>query len=620
MDMTTLSLPRTTLADSVDQVLLRGARAVLEQQRTDGTWQGFNDAGVVFTSVALVHERWLGALDEEDAALGVKRLRAEQRDDGSVPPWPRARAGQLDATCMWYAGMHAAGVDPADPALSRARSFITSEGGFGRASLSARITLALAGVIPADTLPDPGLAFRLLPGSERLLAKALGVNTLVWIHLATAVFDLLHHGPGEAKGHPIRARGRRSAIEYFTKRQDPSFALMGVGPATLTAAIVLAGFGVPRDDQRIRGALAYCDQLKRRTEAGLEVSPFLSDHWDTAQLVHALVKSGIPASHPAITSAIGFLVRGRATQPGPTDWQTPPRGAPGTGGWAYQRGNGRNPDLDSTAEVLAALALASPRQMFGDVIHAGEAWLVAMQNPDGGWGSFSTGRPAAPPGPLYIDPASLPASLRPRTPVGRALRRAWMLQAEAGDPSNADITGRVLRALGALGHDATSPPVARAIAFLRRHQVPELGAFWGRWACNYLAGTAYVLAGLGAVGIDHRAPWVARAVQFALSRQNADGGWGEDIASYADPAEAGRGPSMPTLTGNVLRGLLAVGLPRTPELDRAASFLVDRQEADGLWVDDSCYTVLFPHIAYGRNPTLPLCFALEGLSAWRGAR
>ena len=46
---------------------------------------------------------------------------------------------------------------------------------------------------------------------------------------------------------------------------------------------------------------------------------------------------------------------------------------------------------------------------------------------------------------------------------------------------------------------------------------------------------------MACVGEDMTAPHVRRAVRWLLAHQNADGGWGESIASYDDPAQAGHG-------------------------------------------------------------------------------
>ena len=153
---------------------------------------------------------------------------------------------------------------------------------------------------------------------------------------------------------------------------------------------------------------------------------------------------------------------------------------------------------------------------------------------------------------------------------------------ELGDPSTEDLTGRVLDGLGRIGLTTQSPAVQRAVEFLRAQQFDH-GGFWGRWTVNYLASTACVLQGLARVGVDMSEPWVRRAVQFATARQNADGGWGELPDSYGDQALAGRGPSMPPLTGLVLTGLLDAGAGESHAVARGIAYLLEEQRPDGSW-------------------------------------
>jgi squalene-hopene/tetraprenyl-beta-curcumene cyclase len=74
-----------------------------------------------------------------------------------------------------------------------------------------------------------------------------------------------------------------------------------------------------------------------------------------------------------------------------------------------------------------------------------------------------------------------------------------------------------------------------------------------------------------------------RATDWLDSVQNPDGGFGEDIRSYAEPAWRGRGTSTPSQSAWALLGYVAAGGERGVHAQRAADYLCTTQEANGDW-------------------------------------
>ena len=321
-----------------------------------------------------------------------------------------------------------------------------------------------------------------------------------------------------------------------------------------------------------------------RDADGLHFEAFGSPVWCTAGNVRALIAAGAAPDDARLVRALDWLIgaQSRIEQP-EVDNRNP--GAPLVGGWAFQVGNETMVDNDDTGAVLtafgSALGGAALHPETGGRVRAsldlGRDWLLGMQNPDGGWSAFVHGLPAKRPGPLFTGPVEV--SLDDPTAAVRTLLDP---PRELGDPSTEDLTGRVLDGLGRVGLTTSAPAVRRAIEFLRAQQFDH-GGFWGRWTVNYLASTACVLEGLARVGADMSEPWVRRAVGFVLERQNEDGGWGELPDSYRDPGLAGRGPSMPPLTGLVLTGLIDAGEGTSDAVARGIAYLLGQQHADGTW-------------------------------------
>src|SRR5712691_8062227 len=119
----------------------------------------------------------------------------------------------------------------------------------------------------------------------------------------------------------------------------------------------------------------------------IRVQPCISPVWDTAIAMVALEEAGLPPDHPALVQAARWLLEKQLLGPG--DWQIKNRDAE-PGGWAFEFHNDFYPDVDDSAFVLMALQrVAYPdRPRMEAALRRGLAWLLSMQNRDGGWGAF----------------------------------------------------------------------------------------------------------------------------------------------------------------------------------------------------------------------------------------
>jgi squalene-hopene/tetraprenyl-beta-curcumene cyclase len=358
---------------------------------------------------------------------------------------------------------------------------------------------------------------------------------------------------------------------------------------------------------------------ERPETTALRLQPCFSAVWDTALAMHGLSDSGLDPEHPALQAARRWLVEREIRRTG--DWSVKAPGAP-PGGWCFEYRNAFYPDCDDTAEVLTALsALTGPSGGRDEpVVERGTAWLLGMQNDDGGWGAFDRG----------CDKEIL-------TYVPFADHNALL------DPSTADVTGRAVDALRRLGMAPDAPRLARAAAFLRRQQEAD-GSWYGRWGCNYVYGTWLALQALARCGPIAGEPWCRRAVDWLLSRQNPDGGWGESPRSYDDPAQKGIGPSTAAQTAWALMGLFAAttatvpgsagvpgspgapGSPATPggpaapaalAIERGVDYLLRTQRADGSWRDEPWTATGFPRVFYLRYHLYAVYFPLMALAEYK---
>ncbi|HEY4825377.1 MAG TPA: prenyltransferase/squalene oxidase repeat-containing protein [Solirubrobacteraceae bacterium] len=615
---------------SVDQTAVRTAvdraREVLwRTQRPDGSWESRCDMGTMPTAQVLVVLHHVGALSAADAAEGARWLRARQSADGSYRSHPIADVGDLGATaCAWAALQLCAPHDSGD-AIADARAWIEAHGGTAAVSDAfargdpAVVFLALAGLVDPFALPCPPMAPALIRPLVSFMERRFHSGILMVSGALTLIVHRLRGdwvGDGPPPGELARRFASRtlSLLATFHNR-DGSWNASTTQTALILPALRAAGLG--NDHPMVARTVAWLEAQSERDDDGLYFAAFGSPVWCTAANVRALVTAGASPADERVGRALGWLIdtQSQLEQPA-VDNRNP--GAPRVGGWAFQPGNETMVDNDDTGAVMAAFgdALsgaeleAGLRTRVAASRDLGRDWLLGMQNPDGGWSAFVHGLPAKRPGPLFSGPVEV--SLE--DPVG-ALRTLIDPPRELGDPSTEDLTGRVLDGLGRLGLTTTSPAVGSAIEFLRAQQFDH-GGFWGRWTVNYLASTACVLQGLARVGVDMSEAWVRRAVGFILERQNDDGGWGELADSYRDPALAGRGPSMPPLTGLVLTGLIDAGETSSEGVLRGVAYLLEQQSPDGGWPHGDWLQAIVPPDTFYILAEAARHYPMEALARW----
>src|SRR5204862_1666084 len=119
----------------------------------------------------------------------------------------------------------------------------------------------------------------------------------------------------------------------------------------------------------------------------------------------------------------------------------------------------------------------------------------------------------------------------------------------------------------------------------------------GRWGVNYLYGTWQVLCGLRSIGYDMTSPPVRKAVRWLKSVQQPGGCWGESCASYNDPSLAGQGTPTASQTAWALLALLAAG-EQGPAVRAGIDWLIRTQRPDGTWHEEPFTGTGFPKVFY----------------------
>jgi squalene-hopene/tetraprenyl-beta-curcumene cyclase len=398
------------------------------------------------------------------------------------------------------------------------------------------------------------------------------------------VYDRLPWKPG-------REQAVRSAGRWTLEHLQRSDGLAAIYPAMMNSIYALMALGYAPEHHLTLREIAELGRFEIEDAETIRLQPCLPPVWDTAIAAFTLVEADIAPDHPALQKAAGWLLDKQITGPG--DWQIKNRDA-APGGWAFEFRNDFYPDVDDTAFVLMALERIrhTDQARLEQAVQRGTAWMVSMQNRDGGWAAFDRDNDRAILN--YIPFADHNAML---------------------DPSSPDLAARVVECVGQFGWRASHPRIRKAIQYLVKEQTSE-GAWYGRWGVNYVYGTSGVLRALTAVGANTNHA-ITRAIEWLRSVQNKDGGFGETCATYDNPSLIGQGESTASQTAWGLLGLMTSLPVDDIAVKRAVDYLLKHQNHDGSWDEQPFTGTGFPKVFYLKYHLYRHYFPLYALARYR---
>ena len=370
----------------------------------------------------------------------------------------------------------------------------------------------------------------------------------------------------------------------------------GLGAIFPPMANVLMAFdtlGYPAEHPARQTARSAIDLLLTDPTNGSQYcQPCVSPIWDTGLAAQSLMECGGEDELRAAFDSLPWLTDLQILDV-EGDWAVErPDVAPG--GWAFQYRNDHYPDVDDTAVVGMALHRADP-EAHREAIDRAAAWIVGMQNENGGWGSFDAENEH-----YYLNRI-------PFADHGALL-----------DPATADVSARCVSYLCQIGYARQHDTVAKAVDYLLAEQ-EENGSWFGRWGTNYIYGTWSVLCALNAAGEDPASPAIRKAVAWLEAKQRADGGWGETGDSYyAERIERSFDVvSTPSQTAWAVLALMAVGEVGSDAVRRGIDYLCRAERRGARWTEDDYTAVGFPRVFYLRYHGYAAYFPLWALARYR---
>jgi squalene-hopene/tetraprenyl-beta-curcumene cyclase len=656
-----MAVPPTTIpSGAADDAALSRAWAAIHRttslladtQEADGHWCAELEGDTILESETILLYAFLEREQDPRVVEAANYILSKQRADGG---WSQFADGPVDVSISVkaYFALKVAGQDKQSPAMVGAREAILAAGGADRVNSFTRFYLALLGQISYDQCPAVPPEMVLLPdwfpvNIYRFSAWSRTIFvplSLVWAHRpsrtlpeAMSISELFHNAPNrwpalknpggsgrlgerllslgfrgmdfclklaeKMRIRPWRRKAVRSAERWMCERFEASDGLGAIYPPIVWSLIALRCLGYDDSSPEVSECHKQLDQLQIREQAtGGQVTcrwqPCKSPVWDTAIALRSLAAHEF-ASTDTLVKATEWLLDNEISQKG--DWARRNKVAPS--GWCFEYRNSFYPDIDDTIMVMMAMQEASQRDDVKQRLPAGAVaaatergrrWVLAMQNKDGGWGAFDRDNDAD-----------------------------WLCHVPFADhnamidPSNPDITARVLEALAGTGMEADDPTICKAIRYIRSTQETD-GSWFGRWGVNYIYGTWQVLVGLREIGVPVTDPAIQRGADWLERHQQSDGGWGESANSYLDDAWRGRGIVTASQTAWALLGLIAAGRHESAAVMRGLEALSRTQHSDGRWEEKEFTGTGFPRVFYLRYHNYAIYFPLLAFAQWRSA-
>jgi squalene/oxidosqualene cyclase-like protein len=405
----------------------------------------------------------------------------------------------------------------------------------------------------------------------------------------------------EKYGGPLRKFVRNKGLAYgreYMHAEDLQTNFICIGPVNKVLNM-LSAFHYNGNDfecEAVQRHLMRIPDYLWIAEDGMKMQGYNgSQCWDTAFAVQAVAEAGLCDEFPEMTSRIySYMER---TQILSTETA---RASPAyqfedpklrkrfyrhisEGGWPFSTSAHGWPISDCTAEGLkASLAIQDmpcvqttrgnapiTRERMQKAIDV----ILALQNTDGGWATYENTRgfgwyeslnPSEVFGDIMIDYCYVECSC------------ASMGALAAFNTHFPDYRG-----------DEVHAAMNRGRQFMLSIQRKD-GSWYGSWACCLTYGTWFGIEGLMMVGEKPESEPILNACSFLLSKQNANGGWGEDFSScynrsYAENGmEAyGVGGSGIVPTAWALMALMTAKCSDTDAVTRGIHFLLSQQRVDG---------------------------------------
>ncbi len=591
----------------------------------------------------------------------VLYFRSVQRADGSIGLHAESTSGSMFTTALSYVALRLLGVAPDDAGLTRMRRWIHANGSPLGAASWGKFTLCLLGLYEWEGLHPLPPELWLLPKEAPLHPSKLWCHArqvylpMAWLYGVKATVPLtpllqaLREELYDGRWASIDWKAQRDTVAvaddyrpsttamaaanqaqrvieklpkvlfrqraldeclHHIRYEDAVTGDLDIGPVNAVLNMFVHHFrGAEGRADFERGWPKFDSAYLWDGHDGLKMQGYNSSElWDlafTIQALQAALGAGAVSeaqAGPVLRKAHGFLRDNQILD----DVPEPERHYRhrSKGGWPFSTRTHGWPITDCTAEGLLCALLLEGRFPEDDevptaLLREAVSLLLSWQNDDGGWATYERQRAGA-----WLE------ALNPSQVFGDIMV----------DYSYVECTSACVRAL--LKAKARFPgefeldrPIARGLQFLRQAQRPD-GSFEGSWAVCFTYGTWFGVSALRAAGVPSTDASVQRAVAFLLGKQRPDGSWSEAGDTCRERRWLEGAEGQVAQTSWALLALVRAKCSDEEALQRAVTFLLSRQAADGSWPREPLVGV-FNRTCLINYDNYRNVFPLWALSEWR---
>ncbi len=601
-------------------------------QADPGHWPG-DYGGPLFLAPGLVIASYVTQtpLPAAHSALIKQYMLNHQNADGG---WGLHIEGPstMFGTVLQYVSLRILGMNTNDDAIVRARVWIKKNGGATAVPLWGKFYLALLGVyewqginslLPELLLLPRSVPFQ--PGNywcharmvylpmaycygEKISAKPaqltnelkdelyLGPYQFVdWIAARNncAASDLFYPQSGILKlfnkalnvyeRRPLKALRKKAqdfALAYINA-EDEQTNFIDIGPVNQVMNAVAVWYAYGKDDERFKKHVDRWFDYLWLAEDGMKMNGYNgSQLWDTAFAAQAIMEGGGQKDFAdALIKANRFIVEAQVKEEVRDHHKFFRHDS--VGGWPFSTSEHGWPITDCTAEGLKAalmvrsLKLVKPEEQVTDErLKQAAALILTFQNTNGGWASYELTR-----GPEWLE------ALNPSEVFGNI-----MIDYAYTECSSACIQAllKFRTAFPDFKKNEIERAINRGIDFILSQQRKD-GSWYGSWAVCFTYGIWFAVEALTAalksdIKFAHAAKMkeaLDRGAAFLLSKQQADGGWGESFESCITKEYVQHKTSQVINTSWALLSLMAMDNKNKAVIDKGMQLLKGRQLPDG---------------------------------------